>query len=140
LECDGISSESLEVVKFYKRIRDNPNYHRDLESYNGLIWALEKSFYELTGCLNWMSDIVRKDFNPYYRIEEGYLTCLEGPSEFFDSYISVPLMSPEEKNKEPESTIMRIKRLNKEWRGGIFEPQWYERDSLTLLWDEVIKF
>jgi hypothetical protein len=65
---------------------------------------------EAAKCLNWFSDLVRRDLNPYFRLREGYVLTSEG--DFLNSYQTLYKYSDEEVKGvllEPESRLERAK-------------------------------
>jgi hypothetical protein len=57
--------------KFYKALRFNPNYDRDLERYQDWVRGCHKLIIESSRAANWFADVVRRDVNPMFFIEKG---------------------------------------------------------------------
>ncbi len=95
--------DCLHVVQFYKEYGFNENYDRDVKLYEA--W-LDQCYYwvtEATKAANWFADIVRRDVNPLFFVENGKFGLLQGPFEDFKYYFTVPEFSDDEKQKLPSS-------------------------------------
>jgi hypothetical protein len=57
--------------KFYKAMRFNPNYERDLRLYNEWLFRCYALVQEATKAANWFADVVRRDINPMFFAERG---------------------------------------------------------------------
>jgi hypothetical protein len=91
------------AVKFYKQKGEwNPNYDRDLERYE--LWTSEYSnlLLRATKAANWFADLVRRDINPSFFIEQGKFRLFMGMGTDFNYYTTVPEYTDEERKALPE--------------------------------------
>lgn len=97
--------EFLYPDKFYKRLSYNPNYDRDLKKYEEWRVQCYHYIYEATKAANWFADVVRRDVNPMFFIEQGkfLISQSSGLDYIFDS--SLIEYSNKEKQKFIESKL-----------------------------------
>ncbi|MGZ4963608.1 MAG: toll/interleukin-1 receptor domain-containing protein [Limisphaerales bacterium] len=67
-----IEGDKRHGIPFYKAIRNNPNYDRDLERFNEWMKRYDAAFRELVKSLNWFSDVVREHIEPSFLVKQGY--------------------------------------------------------------------
>lgn len=102
LEHADLNGERYYPFKFYKAMRNNPNYDRDLASYEAWLDECYSLIYQATKAANWFADTVRQDVNPMFFAEKGKFLIMEGP--FMDLSFRTKLLefSEDEKKSMPK--------------------------------------
>lgn len=106
----------FEPIKFHKEQGWNENYDIDSIKYSEWIDDCHLLFKEASKALNWLADIVRRDINPFFFIEQGKFTIVNGV-DTISPYIYVPEYEKSETQKLPSSIDELNKLLKKPFYG-----------------------
>jgi hypothetical protein len=93
--------------KFYSAGEFNPNYQRDLRTYDEWLDECYRLIWLATRAANWFGDVVRRDINPTFFAETGKFVIIYASDLSYRA--SVPEFSEEEKRGLPNSLIENVK-------------------------------
>ncbi|MGI2124063.1 HNH endonuclease signature motif containing protein [Shewanella baltica] len=103
LEHSDLQGDTYFPHKFYKVMRNNPNYDRDLAAYEKWLDECYASIYQATKAANWFADVVRRDINPMFFSEKGKFLIMEGPFMNLSFRTRLIEYSAEEKSSLPDA-------------------------------------
>lgn len=112
----------LRTAKFYKIGGWRPSRSDEAELYEAHINLLSDLALELTRVVNWLCDLVRREFDPMFRFEQGALQLNGGPYMDADDRWFRPEYSPEEMSSPdaPYESLedFRTRRFSRDFHTG----------------------
>jgi len=91
------SGTTYNPIKFYKHLRNNPNYEADLERYNNWLDACHDAIREATKAANWFAEVVRREVDSKFFAKEGWF--------LIDEHADPPQFTREEKKTYPTGLV-----------------------------------
>lgn len=96
------------AVRFYRGEGFNPNYDKDVERYEKWLEECHEVIFEATKAANWFANVVRRDVNPMFFVEEGKFLITEGLFPDGSSKIYAPEYTDIEMRNLPASLSKNI--------------------------------
>ncbi|MER7992571.1 hypothetical protein ACGF5H_29680 [Micromonospora chalcea] len=105
-------SPTMETVRFYQSGEWIDNYHELVRRYEYHVDLVQDLTLELTRYGNWIADLVRDEFDPSFRVDQGALLVMRGPNQYLQFETFRTEFSEEERSSgRPYRSLEDFKRV-----------------------------